>query len=76
MSVDAIERFAVLQQAGKRLRQAIAEERWRDVEDEARFVKAICTQIECCAAGKVIKVTNFKGNGMGSKTGLVGMEEA
>ena len=53
MTVDPVERFAVLQQAGKRLREAINAQDWKSALDEARFAKAVCTQIEYAVEGKV-----------------------
>lgn len=44
--IDPAERFGLLQQAGKRLREAITAQRWADVSEEARFAKALLTQIE------------------------------
>lgn len=55
MSLDPTERFALFAQAGKRLRAAIQEERWKDVAEEARFAKALLTQIESAAEARSTK---------------------
>lgn len=45
-AVDIAERFGLLAQAGKRLRAAIAAKELATVREEARFGKALLTQIE------------------------------